>query len=97
LPTGAGMGATHDAWVVMSPTRAAGSLPMRTVAEPFMMMPGPAGTHPGSMQGPVMSDMRAAGMLPISTVGIPLMIARGSGGCGMGVGVGAGGWMGAWQ
>jgi len=95
LPTGEGMGATHDAWLVMSPTRAAGSLPMSTVAEPFMMIPGPAGTHEGSKHGVVMSVTRAAGILPIRTVGMPLMMVSGNAGWGTGVGTGAGGWMGA--
>ena len=56
-----------------------------------MIIPGPAGTHPGNMQGPVMSVMRAAGILPINTVGSPFMIVSGRGGCGTGVGTGAGG------
>jgi hypothetical protein len=55
------MGATQEACKVMSPTRAAGSPPIKTVAEAFMIMPGPAGIHPGKVQGPVMSVIRAAG------------------------------------
>src|SRR5437764_14042284 len=70
---------------------------MSTVAEAFMIMPGPPGTQPGNMQGPVMSVIRAAGLLSMSTFGCPLMIVNGKGGCGTGVGTGAGGWMGAWQ
>jgi hypothetical protein len=43
------------------------------------------------MQGSVMSVARAAGRPPINTVGAPPTIMRGSGGCGSGVGTGAGG------
>jgi hypothetical protein len=97
LPVGLGIGATQVAWFVMSPTRAAGILPIRTVIDPFMMMPGPAGTHVGSMHGAVISVTRAAGAPPIKTFGCPLIMARGRAGCGTGVGTGAGGWIGAWQ
>jgi hypothetical protein len=63
-----------------------------------MIMPGPAGMHPGSRQGIVMEVAVAAGKLPINTVGAPGgMIASGNPGCGSGVGAGAGGWIGAWQ
>ena len=75
----------------MSLILAAGMLPISTVAEPLAIMPGPAGTQPGNMQGSVVSVARAAGMLPIKTVGWPLMIASGSAGWGVGVGTGAGG------
>ncbi len=81
----------------MSFNLAAGSPPISTVAEPLAIMPGPPGTHPGSMHGRVKSVTRAAGEPPINTLGWPLMIVNGSGGCGTGVGTGAGGWMGAWQ
>ena len=97
LPVGDGMGATHEVWAVMSPARAAGMLPIKTVPDPLEIMPGPPGTQPGSMQGIVVSIMRAAGMLLINTVGCPLMIIKGRAGCGTGVGDGAGGWIGAWQ
>lgn len=71
---------------------------MRTVAEPLAIIPGPAGTQEGSVQGLDWSVIRAAAMPPILTVAAPGgMIARGRAGCASGVGVGAGGWMGAWQ
>jgi hypothetical protein len=95
FPVGLGIGATHVAWFVMSPTRAAGILPMSTVIDPFIIMPGPAGTHDGNTHGTVMSVIRAAGIPPIKTFGCPLMMARGRAGCGTGVGTGAGGWIGA--
>ncbi len=60
-PVGLGIGATQAACSVMSPTRAAGRPQIVTVADPFEMMPGPPGTHPGSMHGLVMSVTRAAG------------------------------------
>jgi hypothetical protein len=91
LPAGAGIGATQVECNVSSPSRAAGKLPIRTVAEPIAIMPGPAGTHPASMQGTVMSETLAAGILDSNTVGCPFTIASGIGGCGIGVGVGAGG------
>jgi hypothetical protein len=81
----------------MSPTRAAGSPPIITVADPLPIMPGPPGTHPGNVQGAVISVSRAAGAPPIITVGWPLTIANGKAGWGTGVGDGAGGWIGAWQ
>ena len=81
----------------MSPTRAAASLLIVTVAEPLPMMPGPPGMQTGMSQGSVLSERRAAGMPPIVTSGEPLMIGSGSGGCGVGVGTGAAGCMGAWQ
>ena len=92
VPVGEGIGATHEACAVMSPTRAAGILPTRTVAEPLAMIPGPAGTQPGRVQIFVISVARAAGIPPIMTVGQPGgIIGNGSAGCGTGVGVGAGG------
>lgn len=91
FPTGLGIGATQLVCAVMSLIRAAGMLPIKTVAEPFAIIPGPAGTHPGNMHGRVVSVTRAAGKLPINTVGWPLIIASGSAGCGTGVGTGAGG------
>lgn len=92
LPVGLGIGATQEAWTVVSPTRAAGRLLMSTVAEPLTMMPGPAGTQGISVQILVISVTRAAGMLPISTVGAHGgIIGNGNAGCGTGVGVGAGG------
>ena len=67
-----------------------------TVVEPIETMPGPAGTQLGSMHGVVMLVTTAAGRLPIITVGMHLpTIASGMGGCGTGVGTGAGGWIGA--
>ena len=95
FPTGAGIGATQDACAVMSPARAAGMLPTRTVTDAFEISPGPAGMQVASMHGVVVSVDRAPGAPPISTVGCPLMIVNGMGGCGTGVGVGAGGWIGA--
>jgi hypothetical protein len=97
-PIGLGIGATHDECRVWSPTRAAGRLLISTVVEPIMIMPGPAGTQPGSKHGIVIEVTVAAGRLPMSTVGAPGgMIAKGNPGCGSGVGAGAGGWIGAWQ
>ena len=51
-------------WEVMSPMRAAGMLPIMTVADPLMMLSG------GPTQT-AMSPILAAGRLPISTVGQP--------------------------
>lgn len=51
LPTGLGMGATQIKWAVMSLARAAGSLAIVTVADPFAIIPGPPGAQLGSMQG----------------------------------------------
>ena len=75
----------------MSVARAAGMLPIRTVADPIEIMPGPPGTHGIIMHGAVVSAILAAGMLPIKTVNSPLIMASGIGGCGTGVGTGAGG------
>ena len=48
----------------MSPIRAAGFLPIITVAEPLAMVSGgPTQTH--------ISPITAAGILPINTVGVP--------------------------
>lgn len=69
LPTGEGIGATQLGWLLVSPRRAAGRLLMSTVAEPFAISPGPAGTHGTSVQILVISVARAAGRFPISTVG----------------------------
>ncbi len=69
FPTGDGIGATQLACSVMSLIRAAGSIPMSTLVEAFMTIPGPAGTHPGNMQGIVVSVIRAAGNIPIITLG----------------------------
>lgn len=80
LPTGLGMGPTHDVWEVMSLTRAAGSPPIITVADPLLIMPGPPGTHDGNMQIAVVSVTRAAGWLPMSTVASPFTIANGNAG-----------------
>ena len=98
MPTGDGIGATHDECAVMSLRRAAGRLPIITVDEPIAIMPGPPGTQPGSMHGVDMLVSVAAGALPIITVmqhADPMV--RGRPGCGIGVGTGAGGWIGAWQ
>src|SRR5947209_8437721 len=92
LPVGLGIGATHAANDTMSPTRAAGRFPIITVMEPFSTTPGPPGTHGGTRHGWVMLPTTAAGRLLISTVGTVLaMIGNGIGGCGTGVGTGAGG------
>ncbi len=66
-------------------------LAIRTVGAPWVIKPGPPGTHPGKRQGVVVSVIRAAGWFEISTVGAPVMIANGRAGCGTGVGTGAGG------
>ena len=69
LPVGLGIGATHDEKATMSPTRAAGLLPIITVAEPMATVPGPPGMHGGIVHGPVILPTVAAGRLPIITVG----------------------------
>lgn len=98
LPVGEGIGATQLACAVMSLTRAAGSLPIITVMEPRVIIPGPPGTQPGSMHGTDCDVAVAAGRPPISTVAhVLLTMVSGSAGCGSGVGTGAGGWIGAWQ
>ena len=91
MPVGIGIGATQLACNVMSPIRAAGMLPIKTVVEATLIIPGPAGTQEGSEQGAVISVVLAAGAPPIMTFGCPLMIASGSGGWGTGVGTGAAG------
>jgi hypothetical protein len=55
------MGATQLACMVMSPTLAAGIPPIMTVAEPLVTVPGPAGTQPAVVQGPVILPNLAAG------------------------------------
>ncbi len=95
VPVGAGMGATQLEWSVVSPARAAGRPPINTVADPLRIMPGPAGMHPGSVQICVISVIRAAIMPPMRTLGCPFMMLSIIGGWGTGVGVGAGGCMGA--
>ena len=98
VPDGPGIGPTHASCVVGSPTLAAGSPPIVTVADPFSIMPGPPGTQAGIMQGCVWSVCRAAGCPPIVTVGQHGgMICNGIGGCGAGVGDGAAGCIGEWQ
>lgn len=64
----------------MSPIRAAGRLPTITVIDAKLIIPGPAGTQLGNMQGAVVSVMRAPGWPPINTLTWPLMIASGMGG-----------------
>ena len=71
----------------MSLTRAAGLLPINTVGAPITIVPGPPGTHPGSIQGVVMSPITAAGMLLMRTVGAPgPVIVNGTAGWGIGAG-----------
>lgn len=85
------MGATHDAWAVMSFARAAGRPPINTVGDPTEITPGPPGTQLGKEHGAVVSVDLAAGKLLISTFDAPLMIAKGKAGWGTGVGTGADG------
>jgi len=47
LPVGDGIAVTQPGKLTMSVTRAAGMLPIRTVADPIMTLPGIPGTHPG--------------------------------------------------
>lgn len=91
MPVGPGIGATQLTWVVISPTRAAGRFSISTVAEPREIIPGPAGTQAGRIQGWVISVTRAAGNPPINVVTADLTIISGIGGWGTGVGTGAGG------
>ncbi len=90
-PTGLGIGPTQAGWLVISLSRAAGNPPISTVPEPLEINPGPPGTQLGNIHGRVMSVTRAAGDPPINTFGCPLMMVNGNGGCGTGVGTGAGG------
>ena len=92
MPVGLGIGATHELKATISPTRAAGLLPIITVAEPIATVPGPPGMHGGIVHGPVILPTVAAGRLPIITVGTQFnRMGNGIGGWGRGVGVGAGG------
>ena len=91
LPTGAGIGATQDGCDVRSFNLAAGIICTFTVIDPLVIIPGPAGTHPGSIQGADLHNAVAAGLPPIITVGLPSISANGRAGCGCGVGTGAGG------
>lgn len=92
FPDGPGIGATQLECKVGSFIRAAGLLLMSTVGDPIIIIPGPPGTQPGSMQGMVLSPKSAAGMFPMRTVGAPGgIISNGRAGCGTGVGTGAGG------
>ena len=92
LPVGLGIGATHEANATMSPIRAAGSIPISTVAEPLATKPGPPGTQEGSRHGSVMVVTTAAWRLLIMTVGMQASTSWWVlHGCGMGVGTGAAG------
>lgn len=92
LPVGQGIGPTQPGKLTMSPRRAAGLPPVNTVIDPITIVPGPPGTQPGIIQGKVWLVTIAAGRLLIKTVGTTAgMIWIGMGGCGKGVGVGAGG------
>ena len=78
LPTGEGMGATHEVCAVISLIRAAGIMENLTVIEPLATIPGPPGTHPGIMQGIDLHNAVTAGLFAIITVGFPSIIASGS-------------------
>ena len=80
MPVGLGIGATQEAWAVISLMRAAGIFSIITVAEPIEIMPGPPGTQLARVQMTVVSVTRAAGAPPIITVPAPLTIAHGMGG-----------------
>ncbi len=96
FPVGLGIGATHDTKATISPSRAAGIIPIMTVADPLAIIPGPPGTHEGIMQGFVILVTTAACKLLIITVGTHFRtMSMGTGGCGTGVGTGAAGWIGA--
>src|SRR5690606_22922976 len=96
LPVGAGMGATQPGCEVRSFSRAAGRPQWNTPVEPMAMIPGPFGTQLGSLHGSEMLPTTAACLPLIITVGThAVTMVHGSGGCATGVGVGAGGWMGA--
>jgi len=80
----------------MSPSRAAGSMLILTDDDPIEIIPGPAGTQLGSMQGLDISDTRAAAFPSIFTLVEPGgMMSNGWAGCAAGVGTGAAGWIGA--
>jgi len=81
--------------MVMSVILAAGIPPTITVADPMTTFPGPAGTQPAVIQGPVVLPTVAAGWPPMRTLNAPVTIGSGKPGCGTGVGTGAGGWIGA--
>jgi hypothetical protein len=92
LPVGLGIGATHEVNATRSPIRAAGSVPVNTVAEPFAIMPGPAGTQGISLHGSVIEVTTAAWRWLIITVAQQAtMILCVTQGCGTGVGTGAAG------
>ncbi len=69
FPVGLGIGATQPEKVTKSPIRAAGLLPIITVAEPFAIIPGPFGTQDGNIHGKVILVTTAAIRLLINTVG----------------------------
>jgi hypothetical protein len=69
FPVGPGIGATHAEKVTISPILAAGLPWIITLVEPIEIMPGPFGTHEGSVQGLLMLPTTAAGRLLIITVG----------------------------
>ena len=77
LPTGPGIGATQEVCAVISLIRAVGNMLAFTVIDPFTIIPGPPGTHPGNIQGAVLHSAVAAGFPPIITVGLPSMRASG--------------------
>jgi len=89
------MGATQLECIVMSVILAAGIPPTITVAEPMTTFPGPAGTQPAVIHGPVVLPTLAAGWPPIRTLNAPVIIGSGKPGWGTGVGTGAGGCIGA--
>src|SRR5947207_7388259 len=82
----------------MSPFRAAGMLHIITVKQPSVTMPGPPGTHGGSLHGVVCDVIVAPCRLLTMTVAAQLLvIVSMRHEWGTGVGTGAGGWIGAWQ
>ena len=89
------MGATQVGCMVMSVILAAGIPPTITVAEPIITVPGPPGTQPAVIHGPVVLPTLAAGWPPMRTLNAPVIMGSGRPGCGTGVGTGAGGWIGA--
>ena len=50
--------------------------------DPLEIIPGPAGTQPGNIQGADLHNAVAAGLPPIITVGFPSINAKGNAGCG---------------